>query len=81
MRAEYNGCKLVLGSATPSVESFIEAREGRSGLVTLTERINGKPLPEIIIADMRRELKRGNPSNLSRALREEIGRASCRERV
>ena len=72
MRAEYNGCKLVLGSATPSVESFIEAREGRSGLVTLTERINGKPLPEIIIADMRRELKRGNPSNLSRALREEL---------
>ncbi|MDE6373988.1 MAG: primosomal protein N', partial [Clostridia bacterium] len=72
MRAEYNGCKLVLGSATPSVESYIEAREGRSGLVTLTDRVNGKPLPEIIIADMRRELKRGNPSNLSRALREEL---------
>lgn len=72
MRAEYNGCKLVLGSATPSVESFIKAKEGEYGLVTLTERINGKPLPEIIIADMRRELKRGNPSNLSRALREEL---------
>ncbi|MDE6691203.1 MAG: primosomal protein N', partial [Clostridia bacterium] len=72
MRAEYNGCKLVLGSATPSVESFIKAREGEYGLVTLTERINGRPLPEIIIADMRRELKRGNPSNLSRALREEL---------
>ncbi len=72
MRAEYNGCKLILGSATPSVESFIEANEGRFGLVTLTERINGKPMPEIIIADMRREVKRGNPSNLSRALREEL---------
>lgn len=72
MRAEFNGCKLVLGSATPSVESFIKAREGEYGLVTLTERINGRPLPEIIIADMRRELKRGNPSNLSRALREEL---------
>lgn len=72
MRAEYNGCKLVLGSATPSVESYIEATEGRYGLVTLTERINGRPLPEIIIADMRREVKRGNPSNLSRALREEL---------
>lgn len=72
MRAEYNGCKLVLGSATPSVESFIKAKEGEYGLVTLTERINGRPLPEIIIADMRRELKRGNPSNLSRALREEL---------
>ncbi len=71
-RAEYNGCKLVLGSATPSVESYIEASEGRYGLVTLTERINGKPLPEIVIADMRRELKRGNPSNISRALRAEL---------
>lgn len=72
MRAEYNGCKLILGSATPSVESFIKAREGEYGLVTLTERINGRPMPEIIIADMRRELKKGNPSNLSRALREEL---------
>ncbi|MDE7087463.1 MAG: primosomal protein N' [Clostridia bacterium] len=72
MRAEYNGCKLILGSATPSVESYIKASEGEYGLVTLTERINGKPLPEIIIADMRKEVKRGNPSNLSRALKEEL---------
>ena len=72
MRAEYNGCKLILGSATPSVESFIKANEGEYGLVTLTERINGKPLPEIIIADMRKEVKRGNPSNLSAALKEEL---------
>ncbi|MDE7300769.1 MAG: primosomal protein N', partial [Clostridia bacterium] len=72
MRAEYNGCKLVLGSATPSVESFINASEGKYGLITLTERINGKPMPEIIIADMRREIKRGNPSNISRVLKEEL---------
>lgn len=72
LRAEYNGCKLILGSATPSVETYVEAKEGRYGLVTLTERINGRPLPEIVIADMRREIKRGNPSNLSRALREEL---------
>lgn len=72
MRAEYNGCKLILGSATPSVESYIAASEGRYGLVTLTERINGKPMPEIVIADMRREIKRGNPSILSRALKAEL---------
>lgn len=72
LRAEYNDCKLILGSATPSVESYIAATEGRYGLVTLTERINGKPMPEIIIADMRKEIKRGNVSNLSRALREEL---------
>lgn len=74
-RAEYNGAKLVLGSATPSVETYIEASEGRYGLVTLTERINGKPMPEIQIADMRRELRRGNPSNISRALRAELEEA------
>lgn len=72
MRASYNGCKLVLGSATPSVETYINASEGQYGLVTLTERINGKPLPEIIIADMRKEVKRGNVSNLSRTLKEEL---------
>lgn len=72
MRAEYNGCKLVIGSATPSVESFIEAKEGRYGLVTLTERINKKPMPEIIIADMRREVKRGNNTSFSLALRQEL---------
>ncbi len=75
MRAEYNGCKLILGSATPSVESYIEASEGRYGLVTLTERINGKPMPEILIADMRREVRRGNPSNLSAMLRAELDEA------
>ncbi|MGN0813874.1 MAG: primosomal protein N' [Candidatus Coproplasma sp.] len=72
MRAEYNGCKLILGSATPSVESYIEAKEGRYGLITLTERINRKPLPEIIISDMRREVRRGNNSSFSQALREEL---------
>ena len=72
LRAEYNGCKLVLGSATPSVESYIEAAEGRYNLITLTERINKKPMPEIIIADMRKEVKRGNNTAFSLALREEL---------
>lgn len=72
MRAEYNGCKLILGSATPSVESFVEANEGRYNLITLTERINKKPMPEITIADMRKEVKRGNASPFSLALREEL---------
>lgn len=72
LRAEYNDCKLILGSATPSVESYLAASEGKYGLITLTERINGRPMPEIIIADMRKEIKRGNPSILSRALREEL---------
>jgi len=72
MRAEYNGCKLILGSATPSVESYIAATEGEYNLITLKERINGKPLPEIIIADMKNEVKRGNNTAFSLALREEL---------
>ncbi len=72
LRAEYNGCKLVLGSATPSVESFIEASEGRYNLISLPERINKKPMPEVIISDMRKEVKRGNNSAFSAALREEL---------
>ena len=75
MRAEYNGCKLILGSATPSVESYVQATEGKYGLVTLTERINGKPMPEIVIADMRREVRRGNVSNLSSLLKQELKEA------
>lgn len=71
-RAEYNNCKLVLGSATPSVESFLAAAEGDYNLITLSERINKRPLPEIIISDMRKEVRRGNPSPFSLALREEL---------
>ncbi|MCD8205513.1 MAG: primosomal protein N' [Clostridia bacterium] len=72
MRAEYNGCKLILGSATPSIESYIEADEGRYGLIKLTERINGRPMPDIITADMRREARKGNFTGFSSLLRDEI---------
>ncbi len=72
MRAKYNGAKLILGSATPSVETYVKAADGEYGLITLTERVNKKPLPEIIIADMRKEVRRGNNSAFSLALREEL---------
>ena len=72
LRAGYNGAKLILGSATPSVESYLKAKDGEYNLITLKDRINGKPLPEIIIADMTREVKRGNNTAFSAALREEL---------
>ena len=72
MRARHNGCKLILGSATPSVETYSRAVSGEYNLITLTQRINGRPLPDITIADMRREVKRGNSSSFSSALREEL---------
>ncbi len=72
LRAKQNGCKLVLGSATPSVETYKKAQEGEIGLIRLTKRINQRPLPEITIADMRREVRRGNVSAFSSALKEEL---------
>ncbi|MDE7440105.1 MAG: primosomal protein N' [Clostridia bacterium] len=75
LRANFNGAKLILGSATPSVESYIKAKNGEYNLITLKDRINGKPLPEIIIADMTREVKRGNNTAFSSALREELDKS------
>ena len=72
LRAKQNGCKLVLGSATPSVDTYKRAKEGEFSLIRLEKRINQRPLPEIVIADMRREVRRGNNSAFSSALKEEI---------
>ena len=71
-RAKLNGAKLVLGSATPSVESYRRAIIGDYNLIELPDRINKKPMPEIEIVDMRAEIKRGNNSPFSRALISEL---------
>lgn len=63
---------VLLGSATPSVESMYRAKSGIYRLYTLSERYNGKPLPEVEIIDMRQELKMGNDLSLSYPLREAI---------
>jgi primosomal protein N' (replication factor Y) len=72
LRAKYNDCKLVLGSATPSVETYMHAESGEYNLIKLTKRINERPMPEIIVTDMRREVKRGNNTFFSAALRDEL---------
>ena len=74
LRAKKNGCKLVLGSATPAVETYKKAVEGEFSLIRLEKRINQKPMPEITIADMRREVRRGNSSAFSGVLKEELSR-------
>ena len=56
---------VLLGSATPSVESMYRARSGMFTLYTLKNRYNGRPLPEVEIVDMRQELKMGNDKTLS----------------
>lgn len=59
---------LVLGSATPSVESYYKAKKGEMRLFTLKERLAGGQLPKVYVEDLRNELKSGNRSILSRRL-------------
>ncbi len=63
---------VLLGSATPSVETMYHARQGHHRLYTLTKRYNGKPLPVVQRVDMREELRAGNDGSLSNPLREAI---------
>lgn len=63
---------VLLGSATPSIESMYHAKNGEYSLYTLRSRYNGRPLPEVEIVDMREEVKLGNDLSLSLPLRERI---------
>ena len=63
---------VLLGSATPSIESMYRAKNGIYRLYTLRNRYNGRPLPEVEIVDMRRELQLGNDLSLSVPLRHGI---------
>ena len=59
-RAKYNNAKIVLGSATPSLESYAKGMVGRYNLVELLERVNNITLPKVYIVDMKDEIKKGN---------------------
>lgn len=63
---------MILGSATPSVNSYERAKEGIYELIELKERYNKTPLPEMITVDMRNELRDGNRSIFSRKLMESM---------
>ena len=54
-RARLSRGVVILGSATPSLESFYQARRGRVQLLQLTERVRGRPLPKVEVVDMRQE--------------------------
>jgi primosomal protein N' (replication factor Y) (superfamily II helicase) len=58
VRAKLEGCPVMLGSATPSLESFENARSGKYELLRLTKRIDGRSLPFIRIVDLRLEKRR-----------------------
>ncbi len=73
--AQISGAKVIVGSATPSIESFYRARSGEFVYLQLKERYNNRPLPEVSIVNMRDELQRGNKNIISTALHDAI--ASC----
>lgn len=66
------GCKVILGSATPSIETYYRAISGEIELLELKNRVDNKPLPTIEVVDMREELKLGNVSMFSKKLFAEI---------
>ena len=73
MRGKLAGAVVVLGSATPSLESWANAERGRYALVTMTGRVMGRPLPEVELVDMRAEFQAvGKEEVFSRRLTEEI---------
>ena len=71
-RCGVSGAVLLLGSATPTVESTYYARTGRYRQFFLRYRYNARPLPQVILADMRREVRAGNSGTISEVLREEL---------
>lgn len=66
--SELKGCKVILGSATPSIETYYRALTGEMKLLELNSRIDNKPMPPMKVIDMRNELKGGNKSLFSREL-------------
>src|SRR5260221_2828703 len=73
MRAKMTGAVAVLGSATPSLESYYNAKKNKYALVELPDRVERRPLPEVEIVDMRREFQEtGQEQVISRKLAEEI---------
>ncbi|WP_299994471.1 primosomal protein N' [uncultured Clostridium sp.] len=66
------GCKVVLGTATPTIETFYRALIGELKLLELNSRVDGKAMPPMKVVDMRNELKSGNASLFSRELFNEI---------
>ncbi|MFQ3651562.1 MAG: primosomal protein N' [Gemmataceae bacterium] len=76
MRARLENIPIVLGSATPSLESWHNAQKGNYTLLTLPQRVSSRPLPPVRLIDMRRQApQKGRPTALSEPLVEAMKRA------
>lgn len=71
-RRKYNNAKIILGSATPSLDSYLRAKNKEYNLITLEDRVNNQKLPDMEVVDMRKELRQGNTSMFSRMLLSEL---------
>ncbi len=71
-RCKYSGGALLLGSATPSISSYLRAKKGKYTLLEMPERINGLPMPKVEIVDMRNEFAAGNTTIFSGPLHEAL---------
>ncbi|MBC2075378.1 primosomal protein N' [Listeria marthii] len=71
-RATKYQCPVVLGSATPSLESFARAKKGVYTLIELPSRVNDRAMPEVNVVDMREELRKENRTEFSAELLEKI---------
>ena len=71
-RRKYNGAKLVLGSATPSLDTYYKAIQNKYELIKLKNRANKRSMPEMEIVDMRKEIRAGNTNMFSRKLLAEL---------
>ncbi|MCD2254483.1 primosomal protein N' [Listeria marthii] len=71
-RATKYQCPVVLGSATPSLESFARAKKGVYTLIELPSRVNDRAMPEVNVVDMREELRKENRTEFSTELLEKI---------
>ncbi|MDP9161255.1 MAG: primosomal protein N' [Acidobacteriota bacterium] len=73
MRAKMSDAVVVMGSATPSLESYFNAKKNKYILLDMPDRVEKRPLPEVEVIDMRREFQEtGNEQVISRKLVEEI---------
>ena len=73
MRAKFSNAAVVLGSATPSLESYFNAKKNRYALIEMPDRVEKRPLPEVELIDMRQEFQEtGSEQVVSRKLIEEI---------
>jgi primosomal protein N' (replication factor Y) len=83
MRAKMANAVVVLGSATPSLESYFNAKKNKYALIEIPDRVEKRPLPEVETVDMRMEFQQtGHEQVISRKLSEEIAaRLERREQV